>query len=563
MKYLVKKCVGLAALGVALAWAGGNANAQISTNLFSFDASGEGFLFPSWAGQGSSSFWDGAQDAAGNSGSGAQYLYQDMTGSGGQLVGFQCFSLNPYYPYVWDPTVTNNVLYYKDLSIYTNLSMDIKWDTTYSSIGINAYNTEAFVGGNGTWGIELDFITTANQNWTYLATIQIPVAASNGWTHVNVPIPTGLPLDKTVGFVFKKYTGGGSGTAAMWVDNLAAQAPGAPPPPPTLNTPQPAVQGLNIFDDGAAYDRQSIATVVTNGPTYVTNLDTTITTNSVPDSNYSWVGSANPVTYSLNIAQAPAASFSGYQTHIMICPGNSIPETAPDYNEAAALVLFIDRQGNGSVQAQLRYKVNDGSDNKNLFGTDTNIFGGSGFAFTNTLVAGYGGLLGSVTNAGGFIGTWSMTISGNTSITLHSPDGSHSTFAFPQLSDAQAFAGPVTVFWGTQPNSANLAQNVKLSNVSIMGSPSTLNVNLTQPLDPTKLVTRAANGTLVFGTPTNALYWLQWSLPDPGFQLQSGSSLTGSWTTNSPVLYNVGGKRAVFITSDMVSGGSGFFRLGK
>ncbi|HEV2692624.1 MAG TPA: hypothetical protein VG347_06970 [Verrucomicrobiae bacterium] len=563
MKNILKKCVNLAALGVALAWAGGTAHGQISTNLFAFDSSAEGFLFPSWAGQGSSSFWDGTQDAASNPGSGAQYLYQDMSGSGGQLVGFQCFSLNPYYPYVYDNTAGANVLYYKDLTAYTNLSMDVLWDTTYSSIGIHDYNNETFVAGNGTYGVELDFITTANQNWVYLATIQIPNAASNGWTHVNVPIPTGLPLDQTVGFVFKKYTGGGSGVAAMWVDNIAAQAPGSPPPAPTLTSPQAVVHGLNIYDDSSAYDRQSIATVVTNSPTYVTNLDTTVTTNSVPDSNYSWIGSANPVNYSLKIAQAPAASFSGYQTHIMICPGDNVTEVAPDYNEAAALVLFIDRQGNGSVIAQLRYKINDANDNKNLFGSDPTVYGGNGLSFTNTVVAGYGGLLGAVTNVGGFVGTWTMTMTGNTNIALHSPDGSQSTFAFPQLSDAQAFAGPITVFWGTQPNAANLAQSVKLSNVSITGSTSSLNADLTQPLNPAQLIIRASNGSLVFGTPANAIYWLQWTLPDAGYKLQSGASLTGSWTTNTPALYNVGGQRATFITSDMTPAGSGFFRLGK
>jgi hypothetical protein len=244
--------------------------------------------------------------------------------------------------------------------------------------------------------------------------------------------------------------------------------------------------------------------------------------------NYGWIGHA-PVTYSVNIAQG--ASYVGGQVHIMIMPGTGITELAPDWNEADALVLFISRQANGSVVGSLRYKLNNAGNNSYLFGSDTNVFGPNpGQPTTNTIVAGYGGLLGSVTNAAGYVGTWSIQMTSATGITLTSPGGSHS-FAFPQLSDAQAFTGPVTVYWGVQPNSANRFQDSVLSGVSITGSsPNTLNVDLTQALNPNLIAKSASTPALLFATPANAVYWLQWAPAIPNYVLQSASSLTGPWS---------------------------------
>lgn len=177
----------------------------------------------------------------------------------------------------------------------------------------------------------------------------------------------------------------------------------------------------------------------------------------------------------------------------------------------------------------MRYKLNNAGNNSYLFGSDTNVFGGSGSAVTNTIVAGYGGLLGSVTNAGGYVGTWSIKMTSDTGITLTGPGGSQS-FAFPQESDAQAFTGPVTVYWGVQPNSANWFQDTVLSNVSITGSPNTLNVDLTQALNPTLMAMSAATPADLFTTPANAVYWLQWAPPNPNYVLQSASSVTGPWS---------------------------------
>jgi hypothetical protein len=511
MKNLIRKYACPVMLGVALALTGGTAYAQVTTNLFTFDTTISG-SWGSWQ-SGYSGFWDSSVDHTGNGG-GSLYWYQDVSfGNGAQIFNtWGAPGSNPYYP--------GNPPAYIDLSSATNISFWVKWDTAYSTLGINDFNTQDYTSpaGNGDKGIAVGIQgTTAGGQGTVVGTAYIPNSASNGWVLVNVPITAGgVPNEnQSPGMSLFKWNGttaSGTGVFAFWIDDIQAQYPGVLPPE-ILKSPAPAsAQGLNIYDDGNAGDRQSIETVVT----------------SANGLNYGWVGNGAPVTYSVHIAQGTPANYLGGQVHIMILPGTGITELAPDYNEANALVLFIQRQTNGVI-AQLRYKLNDANDNKNLFGTDTNVFGGGGSAVTNTIVAGYGGLLGSVTNVGGYVGTWSIQMTSNTGITLTSPDGSHTSFAFPQASDAQAFSGPVTVYWGVQPNSPNWFQDTVLSSVSISGSPNTLNEDLTQALDPSVMALCASTPSLLFATPANAVYWLQWAPPNPNFALQGASSVTGPW----------------------------------
>lgn len=526
-KNLIKKITCLAALGAVLAWAGGVSRAA---NVIDYqDKLNSGSSSPWWI-----NGWGG--QAAGSIGDltvgnppGSFNVYDYLPGSSpssDQFVVLGWYSGSTFT----DPAGGST-----NLLLYTNIVFDVLWDTVNSTIGIDAFNTLP----GDLWQV---WTIGAANTWIVLGQVPIPDAASNGWVTVNLPInPSIAGIGVTWGLGFKKFTGTGhTGIATFWIDNIGLQRSTTPPPPPTLSIARSGIQGLNIYDDGNGGDRQNIATVVTNAG---------------PDYSYAWVGNPTPVTYSVTIAQFPAASYNNYEAHIYIVPGRNITEIAPDWNEANALVLYINSHTNGSVVASLRYKLNNPGSNRYLLGSDTNIFGGSGSAVTNTIVAGYGGLLGTVTNASGAVGTWSITISGDINITLHAPDGSTSTMAFPQLSDAQAFAYPVTVFWGTQ---AGQYQDVVLSNVSITGSTNSLNVDLTQPLDPTKLVVRAANSSLIFTTPANAVYWLQWTLPDVGYVLQSASSLMGPWTSVVGAQVQTTNYLNTFATSGSITNGRNY-----
>ena len=504
----IRKCASVAILGAALAWNNETARAQVTTNLFTFDTSATG-TWASWQSE-YEGYWTGTTDHTGNGG-GSLYWYQDVSLANGVQI-FNTWGGNPYY--IGSPPD------YIDFTTVTNISFWVKWDTTYSTLGINDFNTQDYAvpTGYGDHGVTVGIQTvTAGGQGKALGTATIPFAASNGWVQVNLPVNT-LSLaspNEAVGmslFKWSNTTTTNVGVFAFWIDDIQAEMPGAPPPPPTLSNLAPTSKGLNIYDDGNAYDRQNIATVVAS------NVD------------YSFIGSGTPVTYSVNIASGPPATNTGYQVHMMLAPGNSVTASDPDWTETNVVVLFIVQQTNGVV-GSLRYKLNDANDNSSLYGSNTNIFGGSGLPFTNTIVAGYGGLLCSYTNVSGYGGTWSVTINGSGQITLTTPGGS-ATGAFPAGDDA-AFASPLSVFWGTQPNVAGLNQAVLLSGASIAGSANTLNADLTQPLDPTELVVNASNPSLVVTTPANAKYLLQWTLPAVNYVLNSASNILGPW---SPVI---------------------------
>ncbi len=530
---LIKRITCLAALGAVLTWASGTARAQVTTNLFTFDTTTTGGTWASWQAELTLAY-DTTQDHTANGGGSLYWYLDDSGGTGGQI--FNCWSSgNPYY--------AGNPPAYIDLSSATNISFWVKWDTTYSTLGINSFNTQDYTSpaGNGDHGIAVGIqaVSPGGQG-TVVGNAYFPDAASNGWALVNVPVtPGGVPNEnQAVGLSLFKWIGTAAqtGVFAFWIDDIQAEYPGVLPPEILKNLVRPSAQGLNIYDDGNAGDRQSIETVVTAG-------------NGL---NYGWVTNGAPVTYSVTIAQATPTNYIGGQVHIMIMPGTGITEQAPDWNEANALVLFIERRTNGVV-GELRYKLNQVSGNGWLFGTDTNVFGPNpGQPTTNTIVAGYGGLLGSVTNAGGYVGTWSIRMTSDTAGELIYPGGT-SSFAFPQLSDAQAFAGPVTVYWGVQPNTAGWFQDTVLSNVSISGSLNTLNVDLTQPFDPNLLAKSASTPGLLFATPANAVYWLQWAPANPGYVLQSASSVTGPWSNVQGIPVTVTNLVNTFDTSNFLS----------
>ncbi len=534
---LIKTIVCLVGLGAALAGPGGKAQAQVSTNLFTFDTATTG----AWASWGSewSGFYDTSEDHTANGG-GSLYWYQDVSLASGVAV-FNTWGGNPYS--------AGSPAQYIDLSAATNISFWVKWDTTYSTLGISSFNNQDYASpsGWGDWGIAVGIqIQNPAGQGTVLGNAYIPNEASNGWVKVNMPITAGSLANEnqTVGLSLWKWsntTSAQTGVFALWIDDIQAEYPGVTPVPAFTKFARAAAQGLNIYDDGNSGDRQSIETVVTgqNGL------------------NYGWVTNGAPVTYSVNIAQAPSANFTGGQVHMMIMPGTNISESAPDWNEANVMALFIERQTNGSVVGQLRYKLNDANDNGSLFGSNTNVFGGGGSAVTNTIVAGYGGLLGAVTNAAGYLGIWSVTMTSATGITLNYPGGS-SSFAFPQLSDAQAFTGPVTVYWGVQANSPGWFQGAVLSNVSIAGSVNTLNADLTQPLNADLMAISASSPNLIFKTPADAKYWLQWSPADPNYALQSSPAINGSWVNVQGQLITVTNFANSFSTSNYITSGRNY-----
>ena len=416
--------------------------------------------------------------------------------------------------------------------LYTNLVMNLQWDPA-------SPKTPA-----GNFGyLEYGF-RNADFSQTWLGGMNVPGDVT-GWQQISAPISAALPkLDQVTGVVLKMWSGdpvtGMTGAATFWLDNvtLLANTNTAPVPPPTLSL-VPAQSGLQLFASAAAqYQRQNIRTV---------------------DSGFSWVGRTEPVSYSITTRSYPDGTHSGFQTHLFLVPSETPPtESSPDWNQPNVVFLEIGNNANGGAYANLRYKTNQPNGNSMYYNANPDN--------------GPVGSLGSVGSATP-IGTWTLTFTGDTQVTLTSPDGSTTTMEFPAES-AALFADPLYAFVGVQPNQlANIGQSVVFGEVKFTGMATPLTDNFVgvppeeggpNQLDPAKWGVVAEDPTGVYLVPQDAAYWAWWTLPSTGYSLQQSSSLSATWQAITETTFRAGPQEGVLLpSSSLPAGAANFYRLNK
>jgi hypothetical protein len=204
------------------------------------------------------------------------------------------------------------------------------------------------------------------------------VSTNDGWRHITAA-PSGARND--IRAITLELSGGGGGAGALtgpvtfYVDNVKFTRPAVTSNQPPALSIERATRGLNLTPTSGQYQRQNLASVKSTG--------------------LSWVGSANPVTYSVTIGTYPDASHSGFQTHLFLVSGT--PSTSfPDYSEPNVVFLDIQNRADGTAAATFRYKTNEAQANTFLYSKGT---------------------LGNVTNSNP-IGTWSMTWDHDTNVTI-------------------------------------------------------------------------------------------------------------------------------------------------
>jgi hypothetical protein len=422
---------------------------------------------------------------------------------------------------------------------FTNLVFDLKWDPTSPKTPSGNFGSLEFGFRDSNFG----------QIWlspTSPITVTAP-ATNNGWLHVVAPIdPTAKGVDAITGVVLKMWSGdpnsGMTGTATFWLDNvLLAANTNQALPAPTLSL-QKAQPGLQIFASKSAsqYQRQNIRTV---------------------NPNYSWVGSSQPVTYSLTITNYPDTNHTGFQTQIFLVPGDNVPnfETSPDWNEPNIIFLDIQNNANGGGSATFRYKTNSPNGNTMIYNA----------AATNGSV----GTLASI-GAPQMTGTWSLTFSNDTSVTVSGPAGVSTNFDLPPEA-AALFAGPLYAYFGVQPNQlASINQSALFSNVQITGVENPINENFagvtnqtqtTVNLDPTIWERVAEDAAGVALVPPDSTYWVNWTVPAAGFKLQVSPTLgNATWTDVTAPATQIGNlMRTAVGASSLPNSNSAFFRLVK
>jgi hypothetical protein len=546
----MQRWLSAALIGLALAGSAAVSQAQPYTNLSiaRFDTASDPFdSFTYWWGLTSGTFsyaWDGTMNSTNlwgfpnTPGSGSMKITADWTGSSGnnpgganqpQLMFFEALS-----GIAWNSSVTVNGFYY-------DLDFDLIFDPASAKTPNGDY-------GHIQAGVTY---TDSGGNWDQVQLWDMPAFTNDtttGWAHIHAYIdPTKTGVNQADGFYIffpwqtqagpdNSYNEGAiQGVQNFWIDNIIFNTDltkNLKPPTLTLS-PYHATPGLNISTAGAAeYDRNSIATV---------------------NPNYSWIGmGSTPVTYSLTIAQYPGTNYPYFQTHIFLAssPGT---EPSPDWNEPNCIFVQIQNQPDGSGQARMMYKTNEPSGNTMLFSSN---------GPTN-------GTLGYITEPAGILGTWSLTFLNDTNATITTPSGLSTNFTFPDAAALQAAfpAGTVVVYFGGDPNAtANIGQDIVLSQVKITGASPPITDNFTEAtLDTNTWVLRAQEPADVTIVPNNITFALSWTLPDLDFYLQSAPAINGPWTdaglTNTTIL---GTTKSVLVPKTALpAAAAGYFRMYK
>jgi hypothetical protein len=392
-------------------------------------------------------------------------------------------------------------------------------------------------GGYGDYGYFQVATRDNSYNWNNTSFAEGLITAVGGtpgvWAHVNIPL-TGVNTNVRA-ITIQDYVDSGRaivGPETFYIDNLTISVPGVTVPPTNYISPA-GTKGLymltsaNSAPDDPQYQRQGIRTV---------------------NCAYGWVGSgANPVTYSLTIAEFPSSAYSNFEAYIFFVPTNSASggptEPNADYVEGSVGQMNIQNHADGTATGQFQYKWADPDDS-------------GGYLF-----------LGSVSNSSP-LGTWSITFSNNDNFTLTAPGGATYSTNLNTGDGLTYFNYPLGLYIGTRPNSTNNTgqQNIFSQFQVVSNAVTLLNETFSTPTLSSTWALAAEDVNDILQVPPSTAYLLSWTLPDTGFNLQVSTNLANSGAWHDPGLTKTtfNGKRTVLIPSTMVATNSpALFRLVK
>ena len=320
---------------------------------------------------------------------------------------------------------------------------------------------------------------------------------------------------------------------------------------------EPTVSGMNLYSSGTGqYDRQTLRTTTPQ---------------------YSWIGAtvAKPVTYSLSISNySPKV---GMTTVIYLVPGSglAVGQNYPDWGQPRNVTAFLSNNANGGGTLRLAYK----NDLANTNGADPNSLYGNGspndlWPANPAWVAGsdrapgtgIGGTLASV-NGATITGTWRISFTSNTEVTITSPSGETASGALPNEATAQLFADPLYAYFGTVPNEPErIGERVIFSGISITGGANEIkgdiNANLTAEL--LEKSATVPDGILQINA-ADSPFWFLWSLPATDYVLQQSIDLgVGETWADIPLttsLNRVAGKRLLLDATTVSNLRKNFLRM--
>ena len=470
--------------------------------------------------------WDASTDANNNPNSGSMQLTLNCLGSD-QYVLRDGDSPN-YGPL--------------NLGTWTNLSFDIRYDVS-SAIRTNT----AAAGVNGSRGVgSLDFgymrVGSRSPGFAQDWIRYFAISATNGagqpntnWTHINVDLRqvTQQFSDLSAGLVNTMFgmdngSYGNSplvGQQIIWFDNIQLSGEIPHPPPPTMSIVKASPPALWLFGGSGLYGRSQVA---------------------LQDTSATWIGGTFPVKYSfttLDNATSPGVLQTGIQ---FIGGGGDASYLDYGANNVLWLRIISGTGTNTACVADVSWKTNAPGSNPDQHNVALMI--------TNPVLA----------------GTWTLTFLSDTNGTLTAPGASPVPFSI-NLDDSDAiaaFSSPIQVRFGHENNGNTANGGVPHYWANILVTNTAGGISLyedftkegTNQLDTSIWDLNTSDGVGVINlVPTNASYWVKWTLPDSGFALLSGTSLMDrtNWTAPanvSPIAQ--GGARWALIPAASLPGSS-------
>ena len=423
-----------------------------------FDADLSGIAWENWRSYvtGHDRVWDATQDADGNANSGSMYVTVD-------------------WPLSSDPTWNNS---WNDVQIAFNAGSFAAADYIDVEAFVKVDVANSSTAQDGSYGVIGLYVNGGSGGWQEVQGYAT-LAATDGWQHIKGSLSR-VPAETYDSVVLGFISNGGSSltnTVNYWVDNIRITAP------PSVHTNRPALSiakappaGLTLMASAAgdAWQRQMIRTV---------------------NSNYSWHNAtANTTTYSINVADFPGAAQSGFEAMMYLIPvtGMSNPDGGSvDWDSAHVAYFTITANADGTGRGNFRYKVNSAAGETFKSWTDFNTPASP-------------------------LGTWSLSFSNNTNVTITAPDGTSTALNIPEA-DAAHFQGDLIAYFGVRPtDTARIGQSATFSRIKITGAAGSIDDTFGN-LDSATWVRKASNGAGIFITPADAEYWVSWPQPDGGF----------------------------------------------
>lgn len=341
-------------------------------------------------------------------------------------------------------------------------------------------------------------------------------AAGTGYQRVSVPLASfGTanaallnPTNSSFRFFMAFYMAGHDypGTVEVDLANMYLTMSNPPALPSPVLTVLPAKPGLRVFaqNDKATYNQEGFST---------------------KDTYQSWVGSASsyfPVSYSVTIADFDTVN--GYSLYLQFLPNGTAGDPYGVYNGPNALVWTITHQGTGFTTG-IAWKTNAPQSGQAHIALPTT---------TTTSTDGRG--------------TWTLTFTNDLGGWVTEPDGTTTNFSLPDETVAGMFANPMIIDFGTAPNNAaGYGQYIDISEI--------FETNVYDPVECDNFTQDSTLDTTTRWNPgfsvdpgsvilvsTNTPYWVNWTIPDTGFGLETKASLidggTNAWF--SPAYYGSG-----------------------